>query len=184
MGVDVVLFVKTDRVLSLEERWSLTWRYCEATGSDDSKYCHGPVFEYREYEGDCGLLHVFCMDRWYGKGYERGNWPSIYGKIQWLLLNFPGCDIFYQPDSSDDERRQPFTEQQAQELWKHWAEFGGEPYRRGFGRDNIDSPKCCGGHIYVNGSGGGERMGYCPCCGSSWETKGGTWGQRKESSNG
>lgn len=71
---------------------------------------------------------VSTMSRYYGKGYERGDWPKICGAIMLLRLALPGRDVHYGGDSDDDSPK--VDDEWLAETWAHWAGPGGDDYHR------------------------------------------------------
>lgn len=70
---------------------------------------------------------VGTMARYYGPGYERGDWPSIYGAIRVLQAAFPEAKVYYGGDSTDDGLE--CTEELLAEVWEHFLGPHGDDYR-------------------------------------------------------
>ena len=64
--------------------------------------------------------------RFYGEGYERGDWPAIYGAIRLLQAAFPGARICYGGDGADDAPE--VTEAGLAETWAHYLGPSGSDY--------------------------------------------------------
>lgn len=68
------------------------------------------------------------LERYYGIGYERGDWPGIYGAIRALQHLFPDGKVFYGSDVDDDGRE--CSAEHLDMLWGHWLSPDGDAYRR------------------------------------------------------
>ncbi len=66
--------------------------------------------------------------RYYGQGYKRGDWPTIYGAIRTLQAAFPESRVFYGGDSTDDGIE--CDEGYLTEIWMHFLGPHGDDYRR------------------------------------------------------
>lgn len=75
-------------------------------------------------------VEVNTLIRYYGKGYERGDWPVIYGAIRVLQSTFPDSKVFYGSDSSDDG--QECTDEFLSSVWAHFLSPDGNNYRKSF----------------------------------------------------
>lgn len=67
--------------------------------------------------------------RYWGIGYERGDWPGIYGSIRLLQALFPEAKVYYGGDHSDHGVE--CTEDYLAELWAHYLSPAGDAYRNG-----------------------------------------------------
>lgn len=65
--------------------------------------------------------------RLYGVGYERGDWPAIYGAIRLMQAAFPGRPIHYGGDNIDEHVA--VTDESLAALWAHWLGPDGDAYR-------------------------------------------------------
>jgi hypothetical protein len=191
MGVDAMMFVGVKRAMEPREINRLSADMVEAFGDQFNIY--RPGNEYRDeprhalsdvktspyYEaddiGDCfkrndvaQWLEVNLFGRYYGEGYERGDFPFLYALAKWLDARLPGCVILYGGDS--DDRYEPFDAKRREELFAHFAKNGHRPYRGGFGRFTGDTsrPVCefCAGTPMTNyGGGRGDTFYSCDGCG-------------------
>lgn len=71
------------------------------------------------------VANVTC--RYWGPGYERGDWPSTYGAIRWMQTLFPEAKVYYGGDSSDDGEE--CTEEMLAAFWEHYLGPNGNAYR-------------------------------------------------------
>lgn len=81
-----------------------------------------------EHDRDEGRIYFQSMDRYYGPGYERGYWPSIYSEILALRTALPGCSVHYGSDTSDDADE--IDDAELARIWEHWLGPHGQDYRR------------------------------------------------------
>ena len=79
-------------------------------------------------EWEDGWLEFRTLNRYYGKGYERGSWPYIYSIFLLLKNHFPETTLFYGGDSMPDETIE-MTDERIAELWAHWLSSDGVNYR-------------------------------------------------------
>jgi hypothetical protein len=130
MGVDVLLYAETsvtpERLAEAEDyfyvRSSVADRYEPEKGKgwlslavDDADWLTHPRV----------VANLTC--RYWGPGYERGNWPGIYGAIRLLQHLFPEAKVYYDGDSSDDGLE--VTDDLCDEYWAHWLGPNGDDYR-------------------------------------------------------
>ena len=143
--------------------------------------------EWRSVDAPDGWHVVFVNlnGRYYGPGYERGDWSTYSGIGRWLRHRLPGCIVYYGSDMGDVLSE--LTELVDGEMWQHFADNGGRPYREGFHHvfsEDIPTPECpyCLEPMVCNGGGGGGRAAFYYCyCGYDRETRdgGSTWTARK-----
>lgn len=132
-----------------------------------------PVEEYDEatesFVSNEEFLSVNTWQRWYGPGYERGDWPSLSMAIRWLLINV-GPDVYYYSDYAERRPENTITFSDLAELDGHWAHVGGLPYRGYLNKSSVRSDEetgsdCCGFPTEAR-SWGPDGVGYyCPSCG-------------------
>lgn len=115
------------------------------------------------------FIEVHMYGRYYGPGYERGNWPLIRAIAEWCEKNIPGGEVYYGGDSSG-VCFAPFDHGAREAMNDHFLTNGRRPYVHGRGIDNrfaIECPTCKVG-MYETGWGGGPK-GYtlfrCDGCG-------------------
>ncbi|HEU5026635.1 MAG TPA: hypothetical protein VFV01_17090 [Spirillospora sp.] len=137
MGIDVNLYaeghVPDDR---LAEASAYLLARCSIVDTFDGKW---PVLA-RENSYDRPRVVLSTMSRYYGPGYERGDWPSIYGAIRLLRAALPECRVFYGGDSSEDG--QECTDEFLSEMWDHFLGPHGDDYRRDIRAQNEARSKC------------------------------------------
>ena len=75
------------------------------------------------------MLNLGGLGRYYGPGYERGNWPEIYAAIRLAQYCFPDSVVIYTPDSEipdpDDEAT---SADELADIWRHWLGENGHAY--------------------------------------------------------
>lgn len=110
-------------------------------------------------------VEVNLAGRYYGPGYERGSWPTYAAIMRFFRLRLPDCALRYGGDS--DGEIQIFTERDEQDMWQHWAQYQGRPYRVYFDHteDGIERPTCslCQEPMVRNGWGAGFGSFFCFC---------------------
>lgn len=73
------------------------------------------------------FIKVNLMGRYYGKGYERGNWPKLRACIFWLSTRVPNCEVWYGGDSGGICAANTVN---LADLDLHWAINARRPYVR------------------------------------------------------
>lgn len=187
MGIDAVINFETSRPLTTEELQRLSYALGERFGSDS--FYKNNIYQGQEGE-EAALVkaHVLFvrvlnedephksgwtvytinnMDRYYGPGYERGHWPSIYAYIRFLRSYIPmlthddvKVDVWYGGDSDED-----YDLATDDLLNLHWTLFiseGRESYTGSHGTTVCPS---CGGRAVCYGFRGGENLYSCHGCG-------------------
>ena len=64
--------------------------------------------------------------KFYGHGYERGDWPRIYAAIRMMQVALRHCEIFYGGDTTDYGI--PCTTEFLESVWDHWCGQNGDAY--------------------------------------------------------
>lgn len=127
MGIDVNLYAECEPSL---ERLNAAEAYLTAR-SDIGDAWGGDtqilVIDDAEWL-DRPRVAVQTLARYYGPGYERGDWPRIYGAIRILQAAFPEARVFYGGDSSDDG--QECTEEFLAGIWEHFLSPNGDDYHQ------------------------------------------------------
>lgn len=164
MGVDAEMFVRTRQNYTGEQVRKMAHNLAEAFGHKrfmisrpgewdfypNGKHCLELVDEYEQdgpsefpAEGE-QLIQVNLYTRYYGRGYERGDWPFIYSVARWLEARIPDAKVWYGGDSSG-VLAYPLDDATKDELWTLFCGVGHEPYTHFFGRQ-AKRPNCdfCG----------------------------------------
>lgn len=113
------------------------------------------------------FIEVHFWGRYYGPGYERGDWGKYRNVISVLRLLFPGSEVWYGGDSSgccaelmDDTKMAEFD--------ACWMGLGRTPYISGFGGIGGAEAKAicptCQTPMFQHGWGSGRTMMACESC--------------------
>lgn len=131
MGVDVEMKVRTNSPLDDAElaqvKADFRARFPVTHSLPDR--AEWPSIDRDRYED--GVLTLSLMDRYYGPGYERGDWPGIKQCGDWLMLYFgETAEVRYGSDAgeTDFDWLQSWPEVR-QENDEHYAKLGHLPYR-------------------------------------------------------
>lgn len=93
-----------------------------AYGEDDS------VYVYRYTRDGRSWLVLNTWQRFYGPGYERGDWPTIRRQIDYMRETFDR-PVFYHGDHYwFGEVVEPITDAELRDLDVLWRTVGNEPY--------------------------------------------------------
>jgi hypothetical protein len=116
MGVDVELVANLkDRRLTDDELLSYSVKMCVAIGADNffiglsNNTDHaitrvGADSWHREtivYQSDDNILAVNMSRRYWGPGYERGDWPVIHYTILWIQTVLDAREVWYGGDTGE-----------------------------------------------------------------------------------
>ncbi len=201
MGVNARMQVKLRSPLSGDALRKISARLCRVIGSEkffqSRKEGGGALARYKEY-GETGLgapllLEVALWGRYYGPGYERGDWMSIISIAEWLEQAIEGAEILYGGDGGEELK--PFCAAERAKLKAH--AFGRESRDYFENRsssisrsDKMKLPESllcelCVPEEYVPqqfGFGGNYAMYSCAVCGEKFQTRDGgeTWQQGKD----
>ena len=129
MGIDVLLYAEVTPTAQELEAARVLFR--RSGIADDYQPERGTGWKCLEFEDETEWhgprVVANVTTRYYGPGYERGDWPSIYGAIVLLQAAFPSARICYGGDSDDIA---PEFDQQAEvETWQHFSGPHGDDYR-------------------------------------------------------
>ena len=176
MGVDAEIVVKTTNPLSQDDVTLLAHKACDAFGCakfwiqpEDRRHAINIIDVYEQdgpdilpAEGE-QFLRLSLWSRYYGPGYERGDFAFLYALILWLQRNIPGGSVWYGGDSSGICAEE-MTQDALGKLWAHFCEHGTAPYRSYFDRDK-SGPTCdlCGVQMIRYGFGGAYAAWSCAC---------------------
>lgn len=129
MGVDILLYAEatpTDQELEAARELFRRSDIADDYVRDGEVVWRCLEFEdENEWRGARVVANV--SPRFYGPGYERGDWPSIYGAIRLLQAAFPKARVFYGGDH--DDAAPEVTELMLAETWKHFVGSEGNGYR-------------------------------------------------------
>ena len=205
MGIDARMLVRTKTTLTDDELRKLSYRISEAFYRQPFWLARPGEFEWEptgrhalsrvpdnyEQDGDPiqpvqgeTLIEVHLKGRFYGKGYERGDLPTICAIAEWLEANIPESEIWYGGDSSG-VTAMPFGPRERKALKAHFHKHGHLPYTSGFDmHGDVEAPKCdfCHEPMLRFGFGGSYAGFTCVGCGKKMETRDGgkTWTEGKE----
>lgn len=197
MGVDATLFVRVNRDVPDQEIRALRMGLGVAFGADafwirrpkehqveapfdDSYTVHHSVMRTSREVADGAvvtMLKVHLMERWFGPGYRRGDWPTIYAMIRYLQQQVPNGVVLY----GNDCREGSEVEMTEDVIRAYWDEFFiyGRDHRKAttsLSSDGIEDPSCdfCGGFRMSRcGWGNGYGAWRCYGCGSKVATRDG-----------
>lgn len=141
MGVDALLYVKDlhpetdigDRHLlkAAEILWEarklpFVTQFPDRTGNQE------PIFQNGSYwgESDDSMYGPTSLCRYYGPGYERGDWPEIYAAIRMMKKSFPGKKVYYHGDNHDFHPRYECTPEYLDAIWDHYLGSHYNDYRK------------------------------------------------------
>ena len=117
MGIDAQFAVECDPALDASIKAAL--------GDDGHGY---PALRRWGIDGNMRLLSISTLDRYYGPGYERGDWPTIAGTIA-TLRQFGPTWYYSDVDKGPEDRPQPaWTDQDGWEMWQHYLGPDGDAY--------------------------------------------------------
>lgn len=124
MGIDVNLYVEAD---VSPERLNAAEEVLRARSTiPDARNGRALVVEDDDWLPR-PRVSLYTLSRYYGPGYERGDWPSIYGAIRLMQALFPEAKVYYGGDSSDDGCE--CTDEYLAEVWEHFLGPNGDDYR-------------------------------------------------------
>jgi hypothetical protein len=129
MGVDVLLYVEGNPPADVVERAEAYFvarsrvadRYEPESGNGWLALVHEPPCDW--HSGRV-IANITC--RYYGPGYERGDWPGIYGAIRLMQHLFPESRVYYGGDTDDSGIE--VTDEYLDEIWHHWLGPHGDAY--------------------------------------------------------
>lgn len=132
MGLDVELKVRRERPISEEELEAARVRFQESFPDEDGQLPRYPDLQWSRTE-PVPTVEVSTLSRYYGPGYERGNWPHIQ-KMGDLLVELFGEDaeVRYGSDSAWEwDYLRPWSEIKA-ECAPLWDSVQNAPYHEYF----------------------------------------------------
>ena len=128
MGIDILLYAET--VPTAQELETARALFRRSRIADDYEHDGEIRWQCLEFEDETEWTSrrvvANVTPRFYGEGYERGDWPSIYGAIRLLQAAFPQARVFYGGDT--DDRAPEVTPQRLADLWEHYLGADGNRY--------------------------------------------------------
>ncbi len=129
MGIDVNLYAEVnpsdERLAQAEEVFFARCGIADRYERDGKTFWLSLSRSNEEWTGPRVKANV--TSRFWGPGYERGDWPSIYGAIRLMQALFPEARVFYDGDSTDDGLL--CDEAMFAEYWEHYLSPSGDDYR-------------------------------------------------------
>jgi hypothetical protein len=129
MGVDVNLYALgevTDEQLTAANEYAKTrtsaW---DSWGDQDQPFTRSTVWLGSD-DTETPCIQLSTMSRFYGPGYERGDWPGIYSAIRVMRAAFPHCRVFYGGDT--DDWAPEATDDYLAAIWDHFLSPAGRDY--------------------------------------------------------
>lgn len=201
MGVDVRMYavLPVERHLRAEGVRQVSSALTEGIGAEhfwlyeksDSHALSLPADDDREYDltpepaEATQRIIVHVASRYYGPGYERGDWPIIAAIAYWLQHRL-GAAVYYGGDSGG--ALELLTSQLTAHLWSHFVKHGHRPYVQGFDRDGALRLGCTFCRVPMARTGRGGMGAHpwalmsCGSCNKQLESRdnGLTWAPRKE----
>lgn len=116
------------------------------------------------------FYEVHLWSRYYGPGYERGDWPAIRSIIEFFHHNYAGLAVWYGGDSSGVCAELADADLLA-EMNAHYYSNGHRPYHGAFGSFRGTPPHVCPRcqePCADHGGGGGDVFFSCHGCGDNF----------------
>lgn len=121
------------------------------------------------------FIKASLMGRYYGPGYERGDWPALRAVITWLAHRIPTGSVWYGGDSCGMCVSE-MTPDAIKAIDEHWFVNGRRPYvrhdssllrMRGRGFAGTEAPICDLCHVPMAECGGSKEFDFwwCDGCG-------------------
>ena len=119
------------------------------------------------------FVEVHLFSRYYGEGYERGDWKTLSWVMLWCIFNIPDCEVWYGGDSSGI-CAEHMTSRRMTKMTKFYLTSNGDEYMRHYKTPH--TCEFCGcGVLNLGGSGRGAakdvKFWSCEGCGSQWVTE-------------
>jgi hypothetical protein len=125
MGVDVNLYAESDAPISDERLAEAAAFFTARIGEGDEFFSETLQRDPYPIPGGKPRIEWNTGTRYYGPGYERGYWPTIYAAILTMQAALPECTVYYGGDTTDDGE-----ECTADFLARLWLHFLGPRGRR------------------------------------------------------
>lgn len=187
MGIDAEMYVSTSKKYSEEELKELRWKlgqtfqpnnfsiyldyqneiWSHSLVSVNEIHQDGPEIYPNENEH---FIQVNLSTRYYGRGYERGDFVLIYSVARWLETNIVDAKVFYGGDSSGVLHKS-FSHKEREELMSYFLTNNRDYFssRRSVFDSKKKHPNCpnsgCNYALVQNGGGNTFILYTCHCCG-------------------
>ena len=139
MGIDVEMYARLSEEPSAELMAEVEEffhsRLAMGSGEDsrpDESWREYPYLKVEEEDGEW-YVALRTLARYWGPGYERGDWPTIYGFWRAFETFWPG-KVHYHGDTYYPGEVAPFSAQAAEAYWEHWSGPHGDDYYQSFKR--------------------------------------------------
>lgn len=134
MGVDVEMKVRLSVPVSDEAFADVSRRFRDAFPAIMEGSDRGGAWRYPELVRRGDEVALSTVHRYYGEGYERGDWPDIRRMGDWLAVAFGELgELRYGGDVDPEyESLEPWASARAT-IESHWRRVGHLPYRGTFG---------------------------------------------------
>ena len=187
MGIDAEMFVRTKYDFTPEEL--RVWHFRFGMAFHDHLWAFGTesnqvpeelqLHEIKVYEQDGPtikpepgerFLRLRPKSRYYGPGYERGNFPILKAMAEFLELLIPESEVWYGGDSSG-VLAEKFGPMERQEMLHHWVSNQHMPYADGrnpYMPKQPDEPFCPYCKFQTAQYGWGETFRAYHCLGCGW----------------
>jgi len=202
MGIDAVIYAKLNRPATEDEIRDWSFRIGAAFGHDrffiqqprikgyNNAEPHGAITlreiyheDVDDYNADPFQVNVGVFSRYYGPGYERGDWAFLRMVILWMKANMPEGSVIYYGGDSDDGCEE-VNERLIAEIDECFFKTGRQNYHMNRHVEGEDVHGCplCKVAMPQYGFGGGYQSFQCLGCGYKLSTKdnGLTWKENAE----
>lgn len=113
------------------------------------------------------FLHVNLITRYYGIGYERGDWPFLRMLFAWLGVHIPQGQVWYGGDIGSGVAAEHMTPTKIAHVDDHFFRHGRRPYvhSRVVGWARTTAPVCDLCRVQLASCGGGPGYDFWGCDG-------------------
>lgn len=190
MGIDAQMLLKVPGKVNSKQVKKWSYDVCEAFLSDNffidrerKRHALSITKEFTQ-DGDSiipnideTLIEVNLWTRYYGEGYERGNFPLIKTLAEYFEKKIEGCKVYYGGDSSG-VCAELFDKKRRESMFEHFVDRGHKEYHF----NTAQGPECefCEHPMIQYGWGGGYEAFRCAGCGYKYEVREGVKTEIKE----
>lgn len=163
MGLTAKIYCTTRTALTQRQVHLLASRLAEAVGP--GAFDIDRIAKLRALSLDPRIakrVNVNIALRYYGPGYERGNWPLIGATLIWLK-NQPKIEAVHYGSDADDSA-ELVTYSYLDTAWQHWAANGNLPYET---RHASAPCRFCLIPVGLHSRDAAGDYGTCPVCGAT-----------------